>query len=121
MEKKKTKTEGKEKQKEPAVALTFPVATRGRSFKGIVVKKFPTRVVVEFERVVFIPKYERYSKKKTRLHARLPPGLEVNVNDYVKIVECRPLSKIIHHIVTEKIRFADLADESKLQNPEEKK
>jgi len=107
MEKKKTKTEGKEKQKERAVALGLRITTRGRSFKGTVVKKFPTRAVVEFERVVFIPKYERYCKKKTRLHARLPANMEIKVGDHIKIKECCPLSKIIHHIVIEKIRSAD--------------
>ena len=85
------------------------VGTRGRIFKGIVAKKFPTRVVIEFERTVFVQKYERYYKKKTKLHAHLPKGIDINVGDYIKIQECRPLSKIIHFIVLEKI------------NPEKKK
>ncbi len=79
------------------------VGTRGRIFKGIVTKKFPTRVVIEFERTVFVPKYARYYKKKTRLHAHLPKEIDVNIGDYIKIQECRPLSKIIHFIVLEKI------------------
>lgn len=79
------------------------VGTRGRIFKGIVTKKFPTRVAIEFERTVYMPKYERYYKKKTRLHAHLPKGIDVDVGDYIKIQECRPLSKIIHFIVLEKI------------------
>ena len=61
------------------------------------------RVVVEFERTVYIPKYERYHKKKTRLHSRLPQDINVEVGDQVKVQECRPLSKIIHSIVIEKI------------------
>ena len=36
------------------------VGTRGRTFKGTVIKKFPKRVVIEFERMVYIRKYERY-------------------------------------------------------------
>ena len=119
MEKKKTKTEDN-KQKEIASpsAPDKLIANRGRTFKGIVVKKFPTRVVIEFGRVVFVPKYDRFYKKKTRIHARLPQGMEVNVNDSVKIAECRPLSKIIHHVVIEKINSAE---EAHSENSEEKK
>ncbi len=79
------------------------VGTRGKIFKGIVTKKFPMRVVVELERTVYMHKYERYYKKKTRLHARLPEKVNVEVGDLVKIQECRPLSKIIHFIVLEKV------------------
>lgn len=79
------------------------VGTRGRTFQGHVTKKFPKRAVIEFERTVYVPKYERYYKKKTRLHARIPEEMEVSVGDYVKIRECRPLSKIIHFIVVEKV------------------
>ena len=79
------------------------IPTRGRIFKGTVIKKFPNRIVVEFERTVYIPKYERYHKKKTRLHSRLPQGMQVEVGDYVKVQECRPLSKIIHSIVIGKV------------------
>jgi len=82
------------------------MSTRGRTFEGVVIKKFPKRVVIEFERTVFVKKYERFFRKKTRLHARLPDSMEsqINVGDHIKIRECRPLSKIIHFIVIEKIR-----------------
>ena len=79
--------------------------TRGRSFKGTVIKKFPKRVVIEFERTIYIKKYERYSKRKTKLHARLPDEMtkDVNIGDYIEIMECRPLSKIVHFIVVRKV------------------
>lgn len=80
------------------------VLARGRVFYGYVTKKFPARVVVEFERTLYIKKYERFLKDKTRLHARLPENIEARVGDYVKVQECRPLSKIIHFIVTEVVR-----------------
>ncbi len=80
------------------------VGARGRIFQGYVIKKFLKRAVIEFERTVYVHKYERYFKKKTRLHARLPDKIDINVGDYVKIQECRPLSKIIHFIVIEKIK-----------------
>ena len=81
------------------------ISTRGRSFKGKVIKRFPKRVVIEFERTIYIKKYERYSKRKTKLHARLSECMskEINLGDYIEIRECRPISKIIHFIVIRKI------------------
>ena len=80
------------------------VTSRGRIFKGIVTKKFPTRVVVEFNRTVYLSKFERFMKKTTRLHARIPDSfLDIKVGDLVLIQECRPLSKMIHFIVIKKI------------------
>ena len=80
-------------------------STRGRSFKGTVISKHPKRVAIEFERTLFIKKYERYSKKKTKLHARLPDCMaqDIQIGDYIEIKECRPISKIIHFIVIKKI------------------
>ncbi len=80
--------------------------SRGRIFKGIVTRKFPKRITIEFERMIYIRKYERYAKKKMKIHARLPECMEklVNKGDYIKIQECRPLSKIIHFVVIEKLK-----------------
>lgn len=79
---------------------------RGRFFKGRVIKKFPKRIVIEFERMIYIKKYERYSKTKTKIHARLPICMEdkIKLGDLVRVQECRPLSKIIHFVVIGKIK-----------------
>ncbi len=107
------KTENKKESKNEKISCTdekCPVhgalKMRGRTFKGTVISKFPKRVCIEFERTIYVPKYERYSKKKTKLHARLPDCLEkgIEIGDYIEIIECRPLSKIIHFVVTTKIR-----------------
>ena len=89
----------------PEVLAGTVTSLRGRTFQGIVVRKFPKRVAIEFERVIYVFKYERYFKKKTRIHARLPDSLEsqINVGDYIKVQECRPLSKIIHFTVLGKV------------------
>ncbi len=84
------------------------IGTRGKIFQGIVIRKFPKRVVIEFERMIYVRKYERYTKTKTKIHARLPEVMEktVNIGDLIKVQECRPLSKIIHFIVIGKIKDA---------------
>lgn len=96
---KKSKTEGKIKNKENTVG------TRGRIFEGEVIRKFPKRITIEFERMTYVKKYERYSVPKTKIHARLPQNMreDIQVGDKVRIRECRPLSKIIHFIVIDKI------------------
>ena len=82
---------------------------RGRTFEGKVVRKFPKRITIEFERMVYVRKYERYKKSRIKIHARLPECMEkeINVGDFVKIQECRPLSKIIHFVVVEKINIEE--------------
>ena len=79
--------------------------TRGRVFEGRVIRKFHKRIVIEFERIIYVRKYERYFKSKTKIHARLPICMEndINVGDSVKVQECRPLSKMIHFVVIEKV------------------
>ncbi|MFW5846664.1 MAG: 30S ribosomal protein S17 [Nanoarchaeota archaeon] len=80
--------------------------TRGRTFQGKVINKKPKRITIEFERDVYVKKYERYAKSKTKIHSRLPECMEniIQIGDYVKVRECRPLSKIIHSVVIEKIK-----------------
>lgn len=101
----------KQKQKTEKKEITSAVGTRGRVFEGTIIKKFPGRVVVTFERTVYVPKYERFYKKQTKLHARIPEGMELNVGDYVKVRETRKLSKIINFMVIEKVRSQENSGE----------
>jgi small subunit ribosomal protein S17 len=103
--KEKTKVEAKEIAE---AKIDKRVGTRGKIFEGIVTKKFPKRVVIEFERMIYVRKYERYAKLKTKIHARLPEALEkeINLGDLIRVHECRPLSKIIHFVVIQKIKDA---------------
>ncbi len=79
--------------------------THGRTFEGRVVSKHNRRIAIEFERMVYVRKYERYSRFKTKIHARLPNCMEeiTNIGDLIRIAECRPLSKIIHFVVVGKV------------------
>ncbi|MEX0921024.1 MAG: 30S ribosomal protein S17 [Candidatus Pacearchaeota archaeon] len=79
---------------------------RGKSFGGKVVSKFPKRVAIEFGRMIYVRKYERYMKGRTKIHARLPDCMknDINIGDEIIVKECRPLSKIIHFVVTKKTK-----------------
>ncbi len=112
----KKKTNEKKEEKELAGAICNDkkchihgsLKVRGRIFEGRVTKKFATRVVIEFERMIYVRKYERYYKSKTKIHAHLPTCMEnqIQIGDLIRIQECRPLSKIIHFVVIKKIKSA---------------
>src|SRR3989338_1904378 len=119
-EKKKNKLKAKvaEKPKTELVGTAKPekrIGTRGRIFEGIVIKKFPKRIVIVLESTVYVRKYERYAKARSKIHARLPESLEkeINIGDLIKVQECRPLSKIIHFIAINKIKDAEKAGKEK--------
>jgi small subunit ribosomal protein S17 len=100
------KMEKKKKARDRIIVKGKDVAMRGRKFEGYVTRKFEKRITIEFERINFVRKYERYSKSKTKIHAYLPEKMkeEINIGDYVQVIECRPLSKIMHHVVVKKIK-----------------
>ena len=104
--KKKEEKKAKVSCSDPKCPTHGSLKLRGRTFSGTVVKKFPKRICIELERTVYVKKYERYAKKRTKLHARLPECLasEIHVGDFVEIKECRKLSKIINFVVVRKIR-----------------
>jgi len=79
------------------------IRTRGRSFVGKVLSsKMKRTVLIEFPRLTYIPKYERYEKKRTRLKAHNPDCIGATKGDVVKVMECRPLSKTKHFVIIEK-------------------
>jgi small subunit ribosomal protein S17 len=79
---------------------------RGRTFEGNVIRKLPGRVTIEFERMIKLPKYERYEKRRTKVHARLTDCMrdEVSVGDRIEVAETRPVSKMIHFVVSKVVR-----------------
>lgn len=76
---------------------------RGQILNGIVASAdMEKTVIVEREYDVFVPKYDRYMKRRSRIPAHVPGVLDhVSVGDRVKIAETRPLSKTKSHVVVE--------------------
>jgi len=60
-------------------------------------------VIVEREIIKYIPKYERYEKRRRKIIAHNPPCINAKVGDKVRIAECRPISKTKSFVVIEKI------------------
>ncbi|MHA1754780.1 MAG: 30S ribosomal protein S17 [Candidatus Odinarchaeia archaeon] len=77
---------------------------RGRIFEGIVAgNKMMKTIVVRRDYLWYVKKYKRYERRHSQISAHLPPCIEVNIGDRVKIAECRPLSKTVSFVVIEKL------------------
>jgi small subunit ribosomal protein S17 len=77
------------------------VIPRGRTFTGLVVSVSPHKsAVVEWGLWRYVPKYERYEKKKTRISVHNPGCIGAQKGDRVLIQECRPLSKTKNFTIT---------------------
>ncbi|MBN2567110.1 30S ribosomal protein S17 [Candidatus Woesearchaeota archaeon] len=80
------------------------VKVRGRRFQGTVVSsKAHLTATVEWERFARIPKYERYQRKRTKIHAHNPACIDAREGDRVVIYETRPLSKTKSFVIVQKM------------------
>ena len=79
------------------------MALRGQLFEGIVSSVGMSKsIIVELQKVRYMPKYERYEKRSSKIPAHLPSCIgELSVGDRVKIMECRPISKTVSFCVVE--------------------
>ena len=99
------------------------IALRCRTFNGKVVStKAHRSAIVEWGRLNFIPKYERYSKGKTRIQVHNPGCMDIKEGYTVEIKECRPLSKTKRFVITKKIDKIkkEMDQESKEKTPSKK-
>lgn len=70
------------------------VRVRGGRLTGIVRgKKMKNTVSVEIPRVIWFPKYKRYARARSVIHAHNPSCINAEVGDTVIIGETRRLSK----------------------------
>ncbi|WP_149785022.1 30S ribosomal protein S17 [Halorubrum aquaticum] len=81
------------------------LSVRGQLREGTVVSTdMEKTVIVEREYDVFVPKYDRYMKRRSRIPAHVPGVLEpLEEGDEVTIAETRPLSKTKSHVVVENL------------------
>lgn len=76
---------------------------RGQVLEGEVVSdKMDKTVVIERGYAEKIPKYERYERRSSKIHAHNPPCIGAREGDNVKIAECKKLSKQKSFVVLEK-------------------
>ena len=80
------------------------LAVRGRQFTGMVKSaKSQKTAVVEWPRLMYVPKFQRYEKRKTKIHVHNPQCVDAKVGDKVIIVECRKISKTKNFVILTKV------------------
>jgi small subunit ribosomal protein S17 len=76
------------------------LSVRGQILVGTVVSsKMDRTVVIERQHMKMVPKYQRYEKRRSKIHAHNPPCISAKVGDIVTIAECRPISKSKSYVV----------------------
>jgi small subunit ribosomal protein S17 len=88
---------------------------RGQVLEGTLVSTAMQRTAV-VERTIwrFVPKFERYAKRRRRYLAHYPPCLNISLGHRVRIAETRPLSKLVSFCVV-----ADLGEAARRVRGEE--
>jgi small subunit ribosomal protein S17 len=80
------------------------LGVRGRTFEGRVVStKAAHTAVISWGRRLFVPKYERFEKRRSKVNAHIPPCMHIKTGDTVMIGECRPISKTKKFVVIKKM------------------
>ncbi|MEM5766519.1 MAG: 30S ribosomal protein S17 [Candidatus Aenigmatarchaeota archaeon] len=75
---------------------------RGKILEGRVVStKAQKTAIIERNYLHYVPKYERYERRHSRIAAYNPECIDAKEGDIVKIAECRPLSKTKAFVVVE--------------------
>jgi small subunit ribosomal protein S17 len=70
------------------------ISLRGRIFTGTVTSDRMARTVtVEWPRRSYIPKYERYEKRRSKVKAHNPECINAKQGQKVRVMETRPISK----------------------------
>ncbi len=78
------------------------LSLRGRIFEGEVISdKAQKTVVVKWDYYNYLPKYQRYERRHSQVHAYNPECIDAKKGDKVRIAECRPLSKTKSFVVIE--------------------
>jgi len=89
---------------DPKCPFHGKLSVRGRAFEGMVVSdKMSRTVTIELKHARKVPKYERYERRTSKLHAHNPPCIAARTGDRVKIMECRRLSKTKAFVVVQKL------------------
>ena len=80
------------------------LSVRGQVLEGRVVSdKMDKTVIVEREYLKYIPKYQQYERRRSRIPAHNPECISAKVGDKVLIMECRKISKTKSFVVIKKV------------------
>jgi small subunit ribosomal protein S17 len=58
--------------------------------------------VIQREYYHYVKKYNRYEKRRSRVHAHIPLCISLKEGEDVVVAECRPISKTVSFIIVGK-------------------
>ncbi|MCL4324723.1 MAG: 30S ribosomal protein S17 [Candidatus Thermoplasmatota archaeon] len=94
----------KESCSDPKCPFHGHIKVRGQVIEGVVVStKMQGTVVVERTLLHYVPKYERYEKRKSRYMVHSPPCLKVSEGKRVRLAETRPIAKNVSFVIVENL------------------
>jgi len=74
----------------------------GRTFDGAVIKmNMQKTAIIEWPRFIYLNKFERYEKRRSRIKVHKPDCIDLKVGDNVKVMETRPISKTKNFVIVE--------------------
>ena len=80
--------------------FTGNLAVKKEMLSGVVIKKDTNKsATIEWNRSRYVPKYERYEVRRSRLRVHNPPCLDAQVGQKVLVARTRPLSKTKNHVI----------------------
>lgn len=80
------------------------LSIRGRVLEGTVISaKMEKTAVVRRDYLHYMPKFKRYERRHGHIAAHNPPCINAKEGDWVKIAECRPVSKTVSFAIVEKL------------------
>jgi small subunit ribosomal protein S17 len=78
------------------------LGVKQETYVGVIASKDASRsATITWNTQHYVPKYERYEKRKSRLRVHNPPCLDAPLGATVKVMRTRPLSKTKHFVVVE--------------------
>jgi len=80
----------------------------------IVSSKMQNSATIEMPRKMYIPKYERFEKRKTKISVHNPPCIKAKEGDIVKVMECRPLSKTKNYVIVKKMENTHITSKEEM-------
>ena len=78
------------------------ISLRGRTFTATIKKvNLHNTAVIEWERPYYLPKYERYEKRRSKISVHKPACMDTAVGDVVTVMETKPISKTKSFVIIE--------------------
>lgn len=85
------------------------IRLRGRvTTATVVASKIPRTATVRLYRRHYLPKYQRFEERVSKLRVHNPASINAKEGDIVKIAECRPISKTKRFVIIDVIGKEEL-------------